>query len=246
MTHCIAGYPNEAIMEDLVHAMATSGADLLEIQIPFSDPIADGPVILQANHRALHAGMTLERSLSLIRKLRSRVDTPILVMSYLNPVFVYGIDRFVGSMASMGVDGIIVPDCPPEEKGVDLCSLCNSMSIAWVPLVTVVTSPQRAKSITGQSDSPFLYAVLRRGVTGKETILDSATTAYLSMIKKSTGKYTAAGFGIKQASQMKALVNHADCGIVGSGILQCVNAAMEAGADPVEEVRKMVRRLNDV
>ncbi len=233
MTHVVGGYPDEKRCESLILAMAENGVDLIEVQLPFSDPIADGPVIVQANHKALRSGITTGTVCAMLKRVRARVDIPLLIMSYINPLYAYGIEKIVKKAVTIGVDGFIVPDCPFDEPELNLPGLCRDNNLAFVPLIAPTTSKERTAAIAKQSLSPFVYAVLRLGVTGRKTELDTETIKYLQMIKESTKRYVAAGFGIREKAQLEALTGHADCGIVGSALLGIVNTALENNQDPV-------------
>lgn len=234
MTHVVGGYPDMKTCESLILLMAKKGVDMIEVQLPFSDPTADGPVIVQANHAALRAGVTTESVLRMLKRMRQKVDIPLLIMSYINPIYAFGVGKMVQRAVDIGVDGFIVPDCPADEDELDLPGLCKEKGLAFVPLIAPITGKERVISVTGQSASPFVYAVLRMGVTGRKTELDDDTINYLKMIKDSTDCFVAAGFGIKEKSQLDALIGYADCGIVGSELLRKVNYALENKKRPVQ------------
>ena len=233
MTHVVGGYPSLEVCEALIGTMAENGVDLIEVQLPFSDPTADGPVIVQANHHALQNGITTDMVLAMLAKIRRQVDIPLLIMSYINPLYAFGISEIVARAVAIGVDGFIVPDCPLDEPELGLPGLCAKNKCAFVPLIAPTTTPERMKDIVAKSISPFVYAVLRMGVTGRKTALDQATIDYLHLIKETTGRYVAAGFGIREKAQLEALTGYADCGIVGSALLQKVNEALDTKKNPV-------------
>ena len=243
MTHVVGGYPDMDTCESLIVLMAEKGVDMIEVQLPFSDPTADGPVIVQANHAALRTGITTESVLKMLKRMRKKVDIPLLIMSYINPVYAFGVGEMVRRAVDIGVDGFIVPDCPDDEEELNLPGLCKEKGLAFVPLIAPTTEKERVISITRQSVSPFVYAVLRMGVTGRKTELDEETTTYLKMIKESTDCFVAAGFGIKEKSQLDALVGYADCGIVGSELLRKVNYALEKKHNPVDAVGNFLDEL---
>jgi tryptophan synthase alpha chain len=243
MTHVVGGYPDMKTCESLIVLMAEKGVDMIEVQLPFSDPTADGPVIVQANHAALRAGITTESVLKMLERMRKKVDIPLLIMSYINPVYAFGVGKMVQRAVDMGVDGFIVPDCPADEEELDLPGLCKEKELAFVPLIAPTTEKERVIAITKQSASPFVYAVLRMGVTGRKTELDEETISYLKMIKESSDCFVAAGFGIKEKAQLDALVGYADCGIVGSELLRKVNNALDEKEKPNEAVGKFLDKL---
>jgi len=205
MTHAIGGWPDEATSEAIVRTMLAEGADLVEIQVPFSEPAADGPAIVAASHEALAGGMTTARTLALIGRLRRGAGAKaLLVMTYLNPVLAYGEEAFVRDAVTAGVDGLIVPDCPLDEIS-PLPELAAAAGLAFVPLVAPATSDRRIAEICARFVSPFVYAVLRLGVTGRATGIDAATRAYLERVARAAGRGVAAGFGIRERGQIEAL-----------------------------------------
>jgi tryptophan synthase alpha chain len=242
MTHIVAGFPSLGDSEAIVRSMASNGADLVEIQIPFSDPTADGPSIVGANTDALATGITTVQAIEMAGRVAQSVDIPILLMSYLNPIFTYGAEKFVDDIRSLGISGVIVPDCPPEEN-FGLTELCNDARIASVPLVAPMTSPERVSLLSAQSLSPFVYAVMRLGVTGKKTELSKDLSDYLAMVKKQSGRYVAAGFGIRESSQVSALNNFADCAIVGSAVTDCVRLAHDEKRSTADAAGDLVKKL---
>ncbi len=243
MTHVVGGYPDMNRCRDILLTMVQKGVDLIEIQIPFSDPTADGPVIVAANHAALHSGVSTSSVLAMIEQVRKETTIPLLIMSYINPLFAYGIPAFVQKAAEIGIDGFILPDCPPEEDEFGLPALCKEHGIAFVPLIAPTTDRKRIAFLMQHSVSPFVYAVLRMGVTGRATNLDAETIAYLARIKEATNRFVAAGFGIREKAQLDALTGHADCGIVGSELLRRVRHALDTGKDPVRMVGDFIESI---
>lgn len=243
MTHVVGGYPDLETCESLVLLMAEKGVDMVEIQLPFSDPLADGPVIVQANHHALRAGVKTGDVMNMIERLRGKVEIPLLIMSYINPLYAYGIESFVKKALAVGVDGFIIPDCPPEEPELGLPGLCKWNDLAFVPLIAPSTTPERMKYVVEESISPFVYAVLRLGVTGRKTRLDEETISYLKTIKETTGRYVAAGFGISEKAQLTALTGHAECGVVGSALLRVIEKAGADGSDPLKAAAAFLESL---
>lgn len=225
MTHTVVGYPDMAMSRRILAAMAASGADFIEAQLPFSDPIADGPSIVEANHVALRAGSRTGACLELLARLREESPVPILVMSYLNPLLAQGIDTIVHRIADAGIDGLIVPDWPDDEPELALGEKCAAAGLALVPLIAPSTDLERAARLAAASSSPFVYAVTRLGVTGRRTQLDESALQRLSGLRSRTGRYVAAGFGIRERSQVEALAGFADCAIVGSALIDAARAA---------------------
>jgi len=243
MTHVVGGYPDLKTCEALVLMMAEKGVDMVEIQLPFSDPLADGPVIVQANHYALQAGVKTETIMKMIENLRSKVEIPLLIMSYVNPLFAYGVKSLMNRALSAGIDGFIVPDCPPDEPELDIPALCAENGLAFVPLIAPSTTTERMGRLVKNSISPFVYAVLRLGITGKKTMLDGETVSYLRRVKETTGRYIAAGFGIGERAQLNALTGHVECGVVGSALLRVINHAKEENRDPLPAVSGFLDNL---
>ena len=243
MAHAVCGYPDAPTSARMLEAMAASGADLIEAQLPFSDPSADGPSIVEANHASLRSGSRTAACLSSLEALRERTEAPILVMSYLNPLMAYGIDALVERMARGGLDGLIVPDYPDDEGELELAEKCAAAGLALVPLIAPTTSLERAAALSRLSASPFLYVVLRLGVTGRKTELDGATIERLAALKRHSGKYIAAGFGLRDREQIRALKGSADCAIVGSALVDAARRASEEGRDPAEAVGELLSSI---
>lgn len=258
MTHAVVGYPDMAASARILRAMVDSGSDFIEAQLPFSDPIADGPSIVEANHVALRAGSRTESCLSLLANLREEVSIPILVMSYLNPLLAHGIDAIVTRIADLGLDGLIVPDWPDDEPELGLGEKCEKAGLALVPLIAPSTSLDRAKRLALASSSPFVYAVARLGVTGRRTDFETRMLERFSALGKATGRYVAAGFGIREREQVELLEGRADCAIVGSALVDAARSALHGSSprsaqpaetreapagDPAEAVARLVRSL---
>jgi tryptophan synthase alpha chain len=243
MAHAVVGYPDMGASGRILAAMAASGADLIEAQLPFSDPSADGRSIVEANGAALEAGSSTRACLEVLERLRGRTEAPILVMSYLNPLIAYGIDALAGFMRGAGLDGLIVPDYPDDEPEPDLAGACASAGLALVPLIAPTTSLERAEALAAASASPFLYVVLRLGVTGRKTELDAASLERLRALRARTGKLVAAGFGIRERAQVEALAGAADCAIVGSALVDAARSALAGGEAPEAAVGELIRSL---
>ncbi|MDP3179922.1 MAG: tryptophan synthase subunit alpha, partial [Spirochaetaceae bacterium] len=248
MCHAVCGYPDLATSGRIFAATAEGGADIIEAQIPFSEPSADGPLIVEANHAALRAlrgsGASRTRAcLELLGEARRVAGKPFLVMSYINPIFAYGPVRFVREAARLGLDGLIVPDYPDDEQELELGRHCAEAGLALVPLIAPTTPLERAVSLAAASESPLLYAVLRLGVTGRKTEIDGDGAARLAELRSRTGKKVAAGFGLRERSQLAALRASADCAIVGSALLATAKEAIAEGRDPADAVAAFVRSL---
>ncbi len=223
VTFLMAGDPDEKTSLALLEALAES-ADIIEIGMPFSDPMADGPAIQAAGIRALEAGMTMRKTFDIVQKFRSKNnDTPIVLMGYFNPVLVYGIDKFMNDCKELGVDGLIIVDLPPEEAD-EIAPKAQQKEIAFIRLLTPTTDEARLGTVL-QGASGFLYYVSIAGVTGTASADPARVGAHISIIKKHTDLPVIAGFGIKTPADVKAMAAIADGVVVGSALVQDVAEA---------------------
>jgi tryptophan synthase alpha chain len=224
MTHIVAGYPSFDASLRLVEAMVRAGVDLIELQIPFSEPIADGPVILQANQEALSAGATVERCLALAAEVSRRFDIPFLFMSYFNILFRRGVSAFVDEMRAAGMQGAIVPDLPPE-AGADGSAYLEAMRAARLDpiLIFAPTTPVARLRELGEVGGGFVYCVARKGVTGSATHFSSELDAYLQRARAATTLPLAVGFGITSRADIDYLRGKADIAVVGSETLRVLD-----------------------
>jgi len=230
------GHPTSEAALDCVEAAVAAGADLIELGVPFSDPLADGPVIQRATQIALRNGTTTAACLEAARTLRGRgIEAPLLFMGYTNPILSYGEDRFCADCLEASVDGMIVPDLPPEE-GLSLTALARARGLGTVYLVAPPTPIDRMRFVASRSD-PFLYVVTVTGITGPRERVDEGLLAVLARARVATDKPLAAGFGIATPAQASAVARWADGVIVGSAL---VRAAESGGA---EQVGRLVGRL---
>jgi len=214
MTHIVVGYPNLEQSLLLVDAMVHAGVDLMELQIPFSEPMADGPVILHANQAALKGGITVEQCFAFAREVARRHPIPFLFMSYYNIVFKRGIERFATETREAGLTGAIVPDCPPEE-GTEYVASMRKHGLAPIFIFSPRTSDARLKSL-GCAGDGFVYAVARKGVTGSSTEFGGELEQYLGRCRLATELPLAVGFGLKSRADVDFLVGKADIAVVGS------------------------------
>jgi len=215
-----AGDPDLASTGKLVLALEKSGADIIELGIPFSDPIADGPTIQAASYRALQGGATLSKIFELVRKLRKVTGIPIVFMTYYNPVLAYGLRRFFNSCRSCGVDGVIIPDLPVEESG-ELTTLGKKFGISTIFLVAPTSTNDRIKNIVKRSTG-FIYYVSSTGVTGTRKNLSPDIVKKIKLIRSFTAKPIAVGFGVSDPKQARMIAKTADGVIVGSAIVRIV------------------------
>lgn len=237
MAHLVAGYPDAAASLDIALALVGGGADYLEVQFPFSDPSADGPVIERACHAALAAGFTVDKGFGLIRELTGRaVGTPVFIMTYASVVYARGVRRFVEDAAAAGAAGLIVPDLPPDgDEG--LYAAGRAAGLAVAPVLAPGISDARLAMIAALG-AEYVYTALRAGITGKETTLGAEGLAYLDRLKTLQCKVIA-GFGIRRREQLQALAGHAHAAAVGSYFLD----ALAGGGNPAAAVREACAAL---
>jgi tryptophan synthase alpha chain len=215
-----AGDPDADTTRSLVLALARRGADLIELGIPFSDPLADGATIQRASQRALRGGFTPRRALALAADLRRTCDVPLILMSYANPIFSLGEDAFAAAAAEAGVDGLIVPDLPPEE-GEGLRAACGRHRVATIAMIAPTTPPARI-SLLCRASRGYVYYVALRGVTGARTTMPPDLAAGIARVRAVTDLPVAAGFGIGTPEQVRAVAREADAVIVGSAIVGAI------------------------
>lgn len=232
-----AGDPDLGVTERLIVAMAEAGADLIEIGIPFSDPVAEGPVIQEADLRALAAGTTTDKIFDMVKRVRRQTDVPLAFMTYINPVFVYGTDRFVKAAVECGVDALIVPDMPYEERE-ELLPACKAHGLTLIYLVAP-TSSERVQAIARESEG-FVYCVSSLGVTGVRNEITTDIGGMVKMVKDARNVPCAVGFGISTPDQARRMAAAADGVIVGSAIVKLVAQHGAACVGPVcDYVREM-------
>ena len=220
-----AGYPNTEDFKQTLFEISKK-ADVIEIGVPFSDPMADGVTIQRSSHMAIENGVTLKWIFNQLKEIN--LDTPIVLMSYLNPLYVFGMEELVKASLESGVDGFIVPDLPIEESK-EFNDRLSEAGLALIQLVTPATPKDRIEMITNQS-SGFIYAVTIKGVTGGEDALSADVTDYLKQVQEISKIPVCAGFGIREKSDVEMLANHVDGIIVGSAIVE----AIEQGNSPTE------------
>jgi tryptophan synthase alpha chain len=230
MTHIVLGHPTYEDGEPIVAAMVRAGVDLVELQIPFSEPIADGPVILEANARSLGRGARVAQAFEFARGVTARHPVPFVFMTYYNIVFRYGVERFVADMAGAGVRGAIVPDLPPEEAGAYLAAMA-AHRLAPVFIFSPNTSPARMELLASHAQG-FVYCVARKGVTGASTEFAGEMTEYLRRCREATRLPLALGFGVKSAEDVHFLTGKVDLAVVGSETLRVIDRAGVAGVEP--------------
>lgn len=224
------GDPNIETTAKLICAMSTAGADIIEIGIPFSDPIAEGPAIQDASARALAAGCTTDKLFDMVTELRKDVKIPLLFMTYANPVFAYGKERFMRRCAECGVDGLIIPDTPYEERA-EFAEAGKRYGIDLISMISP-TSADRAVKI-GKVAEGFLYCVSSLGVTGVRTKLTSEITNVINIVRGVSDIPCAIGFGISTPEQAKQMAQYADGVIVGSAMVEIIAKYGENSIEPI-------------
>ncbi len=235
MTHIVIGYPSFEDSFQIVREMVDAGVDLMELQIPFSEPIADGPVILKANQKSLANGSTVQHCVDFAKKVVRSFDIPFLFMTYYNILFKYGIRSFASMMSDIGLHGVIVPDLPPEE-GEEYLQAMGEKNLAPIFIFTPNTSDERMKKIAACGKG-FIYCVARKGVTGSETKFTSEFHDYLERCRNATTLPLALGFGVKDKVDIDFLTEKVDIAVIGSETIRLVD---QKG---VEAVGKFVRGL---
>ena len=233
------GDPDLETTAKVVRAMAESGADLIELGIPFSDPTAEGPVIQAANVRALSAGTTTDKIFDMVRELRRDVTVPMVFMTYANVVFSYGSERFISTCADIGVDGLILPDIPYEEKD-EFDPICRRYGLDLVSLVAP-TSEDRIAMVAKEA-SGFIYVVSSLGVTGVRSEITTDIGAMVQLIRANSKLPCAVGFGISTPEQAKKMAALSDGAIVGSAIVKLI---AQYGRDAVPYVADYVKSMKD-
>ncbi len=231
------GDPDLETTERLIPAIAAAGADLIELGIPFSDPTAEGPVIQDGNLRALNAGCTTDKVFDLVRRVRKTVTIPMVFMTYANVVYSYGAERFVKTASEVGIQGLILPDVPFEEKN-EFHPLCRQYGIHLISMIAP-TSHDRIRMIAGEADG-FVYCVSSLGVTGVRSEITTDIGAMVRLVKEVRDIPCAVGFGISTPEQAEAMSRVSDGAIVGSAIVKLV---AKYGKDCVEPVAQYVRNM---
>lgn len=233
------GDPDVETTMACVREMVKSGADLIELGIPFSDPTAEGPVIQGANLRALTGGVTTDRIFEMVRELRGDVAVPMVFMTYANVVFSYGAERFISTCAGIGIDGLILPDLPFEEKE-EFLAVCRAHGVALISLIAP-TSANRVAMIAKEAEG-FIYLVSSLGVTGVRSSITTDLGPIIRTIRENTDVPCAVGFGISNPEQAKTIAKEADGVIVGSAIVKLI---AQYGKDAAAPVGAFVKEMKD-
>ena len=231
VTFVTAGDPDPDTSLALLRALPAAGADVIELGMPFTDPMADGPAIQAAGQRALKAGMTLAKTLAMVRAFRTGDDaTPIVLMGYYNPIYIYGVDRFLADAKSAGVDGLIVVDLPPEEDD-ELCLPALAAGLNFIRLATPTTDDKRLPAVLANT-SGFVYYVSVTGITGSNALDTGRVSRAVARIKRHTTLPVAVGFGVRTAEHARTIAEGADGVVVGTALVEALRASLDADNRP--------------
>ena len=220
MTHLVLGYPSFEVNREVIRQMVENGVELIEMQIPFSEPVADGPMIVKANQDSLANGTRVKECLEFAAEMTATHKIPFLFMTYYNILFKYGVERFFQKAVEIGIQGFIVPDLPPEE-GQEFLALADKDQIAPILIYAPTSTEERMRELAGHARG-FIYCVARRGVTGKQTDFTGEFEPYLARCRKSTELPLAVGFGISTKADVQYLKDKADIAVIGTATIKLV------------------------
>ncbi len=237
-----AGDPDLATTIELVYAMEEAGADIIELGVPYSDPIADGVIIQESSQRALKGGATISKIMETVKVIRKKTQVPLVYLVYYNSVFKYGIEKFIKECSEAGVDGVIIPDLPLEERK-DALEVCDKYEVRLIPLIAP-TSHERIKNIV-ENASGFIYCVSVNGVTGVRSEIDTNVEEYMKTVSLCTSIPKALGFGISSAEMANKLKDYSDGIIIGSAVVKRV-AEGKTKEEKVDSVKKFVAEVKAV
>jgi tryptophan synthase alpha chain len=227
VTFLMAGDPDPKTSLDILKALPKAGADVIEIGMPFTDPMADGPSIQAAGLRALKAGMTLKKTLEMVRGFRKDDDaTPLVLMGYYNPIYIYGVDKFLTDAKTAGVDGLIIVDLPPEED-TELCIPAMKAGLNFIRLATPTTDDKRLPAVLANT-SGFVYYVSITGITGSASADSTAVGEAVARIKRHTKLPVCVGFGIRTPDAARAIAENANGAVVGTALVDALRASLDA------------------
>ena len=242
VTFTMAGDPDTKTSLAILQALPESGADVIELGMPFTDPMADGPAIQAGGLRALNAGQTMKKTLAMVRAFRKGdATTPIVLMGYYNPIYIYGVPRFLADAKAAGVDGLIVVDLPPEEDE-ELCLPALNAGLSFIRLATPTTDDKRLPAVLANT-SGFVYYVSITGITGAAAPDVSKVRAAVTRIKRHTGLPVAVGFGVRTAQQVRAIAAGAEGVVVGSALVNAVKDSLDKKGKATARTVKAVTRL---
>jgi tryptophan synthase alpha chain len=227
ITFLMAGDPDPATSLAIIKALPKAGADIIEIGMPFTDPMADGPAIQAAGLRALKAGMTLKKTLAMVREFRSGdATTPLVLMGYYNPIYIYGVDKFLADAKSAGVDGLIIVDLPPEED-TELCLPAMRAGLNFIRLATPTTDDKRLPAVLANT-SGFVYYVSITGITGSASADTAVVGEAVARIKRHTQLPVCVGFGIRTPQAARGIAQRADGAVVGTALVDALRGSLDA------------------
>jgi tryptophan synthase alpha chain len=246
ITFLMAGDPDPGTSLEIIRALPKAGADIIEIGMPFTDPMADGPAIQAAGLRALKAGMTLKKTLAMVREFRKADDaTPLVLMGFYNPIYIHGVDKFLADARSAGVDGLIIVDLPPEEDS-ELCLPAMRAGLNFIRLATPTTDDKRLPAVLANT-SGFVYYVSITGITGSASADSAAVGQAVARIKRHTKLPVCVGFGIRTPVAARAIAQNADGAVVGTALVDALRASLDgegnATAGTVDAVAGVVSSL---
>ena len=247
ITFTMMGDPDIETSLEILRGLPAAGADIIEIGSPFTDPMADGPIIQAAGQRALKAGITLEKTIGLVRRFRDADDeTPLILMGYYNPIYIYGVERFLRDALDAGLDGLIIVDLPPEEDS-ELCLPALAAGMAFIRLTAPTTDEKRMVRVLANS-SGFVYYISITGITGADGASQRSIADAVGRLRRHTALPVAVGFGIKTPDQAAEVARVADAAVVGSAIISAIGDSLnDAGAatlQTVEAAHSLVRALS--
>jgi tryptophan synthase alpha chain len=228
MTHLVLGYPSFEINRQVITQMVENGVDLIELQIPFSEPMADGPMILKANQESISSGTTVKDCLQFAGEITTEFHIPFLFMTYYNILFKYGVAEFINRAYDINIQGFIIPDLPPEE-GKEYIEQVKKQNMAPIQIFAPTSTEERMK-LLAENGAGFIYCVARRGVTGKKTDFDQDFSGYMERCRRATKLPLAVGFGIRAKEDVDFLTGKADIAVIGTETIRLVD---EKGAEAV-------------
>ncbi len=243
MPYMTLGYPDIETSVDIVKAAAYNGADLIELGVPFSDPLADGPTIQHSTQVALEQGVGVQVCFDIVARLRKDgITQPLLLMGYVNPILAFGVEKYVQEAQLSGADGLIIPDLPPEEAD-DVIAACQKFEIALIFLLSPASPPERIQLVANLTTG-FLYLVSLNGVTGARNALPTDLPEFIARAKAVAHTPVAVGFGISTPEHAANVGKLADGVIVGSALINTISQAKDAGLDPVQAAGNFVKALH--
>lgn len=241
MTHVVIGYPSLKLTESLVAVMEEAGIDFIELQIPFSDPLADGPTIMRACEKSLENGTRVKDAFDLVSRVSKKVKMPLLFMAYYNTVFKYGTEKFCRDAEKAGISGLIVPDMPlEEEKEEHFIKYCGEAGLKNIRVVSPASTTERLQKNSKVADG-FVYCSAHQGITGAVDQLDPGLGVYLKKVKRYFSIPVAVGFGISKKEHLSQLSSYADIAVIGSAVIDVINKSEKSGIE--KNVRNFLDRL---